>query len=204
MVFLNQSAALQSGNPDNGRQLNLGHTEFLVNGGGRGFSNVEDAIEKLENLSIVFTNRWQRNEFLAAGKASGEAMICFDHIIGELMRLRDSRKASIGYSDTNFAQALAMISGRSKPNASQADVADITASPGTGRLPTPAPIVDISLEKALNKIKHRDPTAMNFRFDADRHILVFCALNTNGSLESIVELDVLSFCEKCRGAASSI
>jgi hypothetical protein len=182
----------------------VGHTEFLVVGNGRGFSNIEDAIEKLENLSMIFKGRWQSNQLQQAGKASEEAMICFDHVIGELMRIRDSRKVDPNYSSSNFANSMAAVSGRSKPNASPSDVACITAAPGNAILPASALITDISLEKALNKVKHRHPSAMNFRIDADRHIFVFCALSTNGSLESIVELDVLSFCEKCRDAAKAI
>jgi hypothetical protein len=182
----------------------VGHTEFLVVGNGRGFSNIEDAIEKLENLSLIFTRRWQSNQLQQAGKASEEAMICFDHVIGELMRIRDSRKQDPKYASSNFATSMAAVSGRSKPNASQSDVAIITAVPGNAGLPASPLITDISLEKALNKVKHRHPAAMNFRIDADRHVFVFCALSTSGSLESIVELDVLSFCEKCRDAAKAI
>ena len=182
----------------------MGHTEFLVIGNGRNFSNIEEAIEKLENWSMIFTRRWQSNQLEQAGKASEEAMIFFDHVIGELMRIRDSRKQNQNYANSDFAASMAAVAGRTKPNASQADVDSITAVSGNASLPVSTHIADLILEEALNKVKHRDPSAMNFRIEADRHVFVFCARSRSGSLESIVEFDVLSFCETCRDAAKAI
>jgi hypothetical protein len=77
----------------------------------------------------------------------------------------------------------------------------IRAGAGNGTLPTAG--TPISLERLLNKIKHRHHATGNFRIaPGNRHIFVVNVDKPDQMPDSIVEFDVLGFCEHCGSVAA--
>jgi hypothetical protein len=75
----------------------------------------------------------------------------------------------------------------------------VSAGPGQGQIPGQP--VSITLEKLLNKIKHRHHQSANFRIDNGRHVFVINVDKPNKTPDSIVEFDVLEFCLHCKDVA---
>ncbi len=81
----------------------------------------------------------------------------------------------------------------------------VSAGPGNGRIETgPEVPSDLTLDRLLNKIKHRNPHLLNFRIENDRHIFLICPDRTAGGAEGIYEFDVIDFCEKCNVATKTL
>lgn len=80
----------------------MGTESLLVGSSSQPFKSIEDAIENLEDTSRAFLRAFARQDFKRAGKISLRAFECFDHLVGELMRLRDDRKAEGKYAGTPF------------------------------------------------------------------------------------------------------
>lgn len=101
-----------------------------------------------------------------------------------------------------FERNMNVIAARMVEPVSRADqIAVFAAGAGNGCLPDSRSTPElISLEKTLNKIKHRHRTNLNFRIDGEKHIFVICPNKPDG----IVEFEVLQFCELCRGTASAL
>lgn len=75
------------------------------------------------------------------------------------------------------------------------------AGPGHGVLPPGRQGQAITLERLLNKIKHRQEKTGNFRLNSGAHIFVMNIDTPKNKPDSIVEFDVLAFCTLCRAAA---
>ena|ERR1017187_7287915 len=185
----------------------MGHTEFLVGQSGQNFSNVREAIFKLEDLSVIFMRRWSQKEMEQAGAASAEAMKCFDYIAMELFRHRDDMKSDSTYARSIFASEMLIPTGLMvAPVLISDQMAVGDAGPGEGKLPInlAAPI-GIDLVTTLNKVRHRNASIANFRIENDsRHIFVICPTKQGGGADSVVEFDVQVFCTNCRSAALQI
>ncbi|WP_157619583.1 hypothetical protein [Skermanella stibiiresistens] len=182
----------------------MGQTEFLTGISGT-FPSVQNAIEELQNLSTIFMNRWHRGQSQQAGNASEKAMVCFDHVVGEIMRARESRKYGGTYAGSPFEVEMIKPLGLIATNASLAEHQMVRmAGPGNGSLPSRSNgHASITLEKTLNKVKHRSKLYMNFRITNSRHIFVICPENTHdGSPESVIEFDVEDFCQLCLQTAA--
>lgn len=179
----------------------MGLEEFLVGSSGQTFSNIEEAIENLRDASSAFVSRIGDGNMARAGRISLRAFECFDHIVGELLRIRDDRKAAQTYSGTPFEQKMQVVAASEVAPVSTADQAAVTSvGPGFGRLPEGRQPSLISLEKTLNKIKHRNRTFLNFRIESGHHKFIVCPNRPN----SIVEFDVVEFCNLCRDASSTL
>ncbi len=181
--------------------FNMGLENFLVGSGTQTFANIEDAIENLRDASSLFVTRIGDGDMARAGKISLRAFECFDPIVSELLRIRDDRKSAQTYAGTTFEQKMQALAASEVVPVSTADQAAVaSAGPGFGCLPTGRLSSPISLEKTLNKIKHRHRTILNFRIESGRHKFVVCPNRP----DSIVEFDVVEFCDLCRDAYSAL
>jgi hypothetical protein len=181
----------------------MGHTSFLTGSPSNTPQSLEEALYQLENCSLVFLTSWQRvpPDLQRAGRVSIEAMTHLDHIANEILRARDTLKAQGSHASSPLKVQLDIDRGLMTARVTRAQQnALISAGPGQGVLPgTPIPI---SLEKVLNKIKHRHHAASNFRVDpGGRHIFVINVDKRDQTPDAIVEFDVIHFCSHCKAVA---
>lgn len=181
----------------------LGFTEFLVGINSASPSNLPDAISDLEDTSTIFHRRWTEGDYQRAGDVSKKAMALFDFITNELLREQVKRKGLGTYLNSAFSRTMDTPCGSGVTGASQTDQeAMVRCGPGNGILPlhlgNPR---SLTLSRLLNKIKHRNPQLMNFRFDNGDHIFIICPEVTGGGAEGIYEFSVAQFCDACRQAA---
>jgi hypothetical protein len=185
----------------------MGNISFLTGMPGHGGSpSLDEVLYQLENTSILFVDAWKRvpPDHQRAGRVSREAMALLDHVVNEFLRSRDTKKAAGVYASSSLKQQLDMHQGLMFSPATRQDQASLIAcGPGNGTLPGQG--TSITLEKLLNKIKHRQKDAENFRIDqTGRHIFLMTVDKPNQTPDSIVEFDVLNFCEHCRTASPSV
>jgi hypothetical protein len=176
----------------------MGNISFLTGSIGAGPQSIEESLFQLENASILFKNAWEQipRDFNRASKVSSKAMEHLDHIVNEILRARDTQMAKGIYSGSLLESQLNLPEGLMfAPASSIQQETMIAAGPGNGILPGPA--AAISLEKLLNKIKHRHHQSANFRIQNSKHIFVINVDKPNKTPDSIVEFDVISFCTHC-------
>ena len=81
----------------------------------------------------------------------------------------------------------------------------VASGPGAGVIaPHLGTCTSLTLDRLLNKIKHRNPRLMNFRIEHGRHIFLICPELTSGGAEGIYEFDILEFCAHCQAAAQAL
>lgn len=183
----------------------MGHISYLTDLAGDGPQSIDESIYELENTSVLFRAAWERvpPDFARAAKVSAKAMEHLDHIVNEILRARDTQMAKGHYSGSQLEVELGIMRGSmTSPVTSAHQQAMIAAGPGQGTLPgLPA---QITLERLLNKIKHRHHQSANFRIAAGRHIFVINVDKPNKTPDSIAEFDVIDFCAHCSNAAKHL
>jgi hypothetical protein len=166
--------------------------------------SVEEAIFQLENSSTIFMNSWQRNppDLQRAARVSMDAMTYLDHVVNEFLRARDTQKANGTYTSSSLKYQLDLPQGAMvAPVTRIQQQALLALGPGQGQLPIVGSAV--TLEKLLNKIKHRHHTSGNFRIDSsERHVFLFNVDKPNQTPDAIVEFIVSDFCSHCRAVAA--
>lgn len=184
----------------------MGSISFLTSGSTSGPQSIEESLFQLENCSVIFMASWKRvpMDLHRAARASTDAMTHLDHIVNELLRARDTLKAQGLYSSSPLKSQLDALRGYMASPVTRAQQQALSAAgPGNGTLPTVG--TAISLEKLLNKIKHRQHGVSNFRVDHnDKHVFVVSVDKPNNAPDSIVEFDVLDFCNHCGAMAPMI
>jgi hypothetical protein len=184
----------------------VGYTEFLVGQNAATPSNLPKAITALEDASTIFADRWAKGNFQHAGDVSNNAMTLLNFITNELLRVEVARKGAGSYVGTPFSIEMARLHGLGVTNATINDhLATVQAGAGNGILPTHLGTpLSLKFNKLLNKVKHRNPNLMNFRFEGGKHIFVVCADHTSGGAEGVYEFDVAEFCSHCRTVTANI
>ena len=184
---------------------NMGNLTYLTGSNSGGPKSIDEALYELENTSVLFCAAWQRvpPDFQWAARVSGNAMEHLDHIVNEILRARDTKIAQGTYSGSPLETELAILRGlMTSPVTAAQQQAMVAAGPGLGSLPgTPSPI---TLERLLNKIKHRHHHSGSFRIQANRHIFVINVDKPNKTPDSIAEFDVIEFCQHCVRAAQHL
>lgn len=183
------------------------YPQFLVDLSGKSPRNLKDAIRRVNNASAGFTQSWANGDLQEALETSQEAFEHFDYIQNELLRQRDVHKANAATWPTSlFNTALSTTVGQLHNGVTSTNRAWFLGLPqGAGAMPAGATLVPLTLEKALNKLKHRDTVAINFSLYATGgHILYLFTNAGMGQPDSISEIDVLNFCAACKLAAQHI
>lgn len=176
----------------------MGNISFLTGVPTSGPQSITTSIYELENSSILFKSAWldTPQDIIRAAKVSSKAMEHIDHIVNEIMRARDTKMAQGSYSGSTLENQLNIDRGLMlSPVTSLQQQTMISSGPGNGVLPSMG--VPITLEKLLNKIKHRHHQSANFRIQSNRHIFVINVDKYDKTPDSIVEFDVLEFCKHC-------
>lgn len=183
----------------------MGHISYLTGAPNSGPQSIEESLYELENTSVLFRDAWQRvpPDFIRASRVSAKAMEHLDHVVNEILRARDTRMARGTYVGSQLEAELNVMRGQmSSPVTLAQQQAMIAAGPGNGNLPGGA--VQITLERLLNKVKHRHHQSANFRIQAGRHIFVINVDRPNKTPDSIAEFDVSDFCTHCGQAAKHL
>ena len=183
------------------------YTEFLVEVTGKSPRNLKNSIRHVLNASEGFKRSWGVGDQQEAYETSQEAFEHLDYIQNELLRQRDALKGDEATWPTSLLKAsLANIVGNLYNDVTSTDRNWFLGLPqGQGAMPTGVTLTPLSLEKALNKLKHRDTVALNFSFNASgSHILYIFTYAGMGQPDSISEIDVASFCNACKFAAQHV
>ena len=183
----------------------MGNFSYLTGTSHGGPHPIKDSLDKLESTSILFRDAWERvpPEMDRAARISAKAMGHLDHIVNEILRARDTSKARRTYAGSQLEAELGVMRGMAiSPVTAEQQQAMIAAGPGHGRLPGQAS--QITLQRLLNKIKHRHHQSANFRIQAGRHIFVFNVDTPDKTPDSIAEFDVAEFCAHCSRVAKHL
>jgi len=187
--------------------MNERYPQFLVAPTGKSPRNLMDSIRRVANASAGFVQSWKAGEQQEAYETSQEAFEQLDYIQNELLRQRDVLKEdNTSWQTSPFKGVLATPVGRLHNNASASERTFFLSRPqGQGSMPTGTTPVILSLEKALNKLKHRDTVALNFSIDASLGHMLYVYTNAGmGQPDSISEIHISSFCFACKNAAQHV
>jgi hypothetical protein len=184
----------------------MGNISFLTGGAGGSPQSLEESIYQLENTSLIFTTAWQKTpkDFQRASRASQEAMVHLDHIVNEILRARDHLKATSAYAGSALEAELNIVRAISFSPVTRVQQLSLPQlGPGNGCLPSPG--VPLSMEKLLNKIKHRRYDAANFRIGASgEHIFLIAVDTPKQQPDSIVKFVVGEFCNHCSAISQHV
>lgn len=183
----------------------MGHISYLTGVPSSPSQSIAESLYELENTSVLFCAAWQRvpPDFERASRVSSKAMAHLDHVVNEILRARDTKMASGTYTGSELETELSILRGKmSSPVTVEQQRAMISAGPGNGKIPGSP--VQITLDRLLNKIKHRHHQSANFRIQADHHIFVINVDKPNKTPDSIVEFDVSEFCNHCAQVAKHL
>lgn len=183
----------------------MGHISYLTGVASNGPQSIDQALYELENTSVLFREAWQRvpPDFTRAARVSANAMEHLDHVVNEILRARDTRMTKGTYSGSQLEAALNIMAGlMTSPVTVAQQQAMVAAGPGLGQIPNQP--TQITLERLLNKIKHRHHQSANFRIQSRRHIFVINIDKANKTPDSIAEFDVIEFCVHCANAAKHL
>ena len=76
---------------------------------------------------------------------------------------------------------------------------------GAGSFPAGASVSSLSLERGLNKLKHRSIAGVNFSVTSTAlHTLFVDTLAGQGQPRTLSEIDIDKFCDACKKAADAI
>jgi hypothetical protein len=177
----------------------MGNISFLTGSDSNSPQSIDESIYQLENTSLIFLNAWQRTpkDHPRAARASQEAMLHLDHIVNEIMRTRDQMQADENYSGSHLETKLNIETAISASPVSREEQNSLPKQgPGNGVLPSSGN--PITMEKLLNKIKHRRVDSANFRIGpSGEHIFLIGVDKPSRRPDSIVEFVVGDFCKHC-------
>lgn len=164
-----------------------------------------DAIEKVENFSTQFCNNWISKNLTETDRISAEVGKYLDHIHGEILRHRDENKIEL-LSSRPFAVALNEVVGKiHEPASNESYNFFMALEDGKGAFAPDAITTPLTLENALNKIKHRGTQKFNFKIKKPSNHKIYLYTNGNSKYsDSIVSITMSLFCTACRNAAKCI
>lgn len=181
--------------------------EFLVCPSGKSPKNLEDSIRRIQNSSLGFRESWLSGQHIDAQKTSEEAFEHLDYVQNEFLRQRDVHKMNVAtWSSSPFKLALDLPVGNLINDISVSDRnIFISQTIGSAYLPSGSITQPLTLEKALNKLKHRDTVKINFSLPSlGGHKLYILTNAGMGQLASLSEIDMHTFCSVCKAASAHV
>ena len=179
--------------------------DFLVGLSGKSPRNLAESIRRVKNASAGFLQSWHAGSHAEAYETSQEAFEHLDYIQNELLRQRDVHRMNQAiWQNSLFRLALQRPVGSIVKDLQPPDSAWFASlALGYGALPVGVTPTPLTLETALNKLKHRDTIAVNFSASPIHALFV----NTSASMnqkESLCEISVLVLCQECLAAAAHV
>lgn len=177
---------------------------FLVSPNGQSPKNLSDSIRKVRNASAGFIQSWGAGDHEDAYETSQEAFEHLDYIQNEILRQRDSRRNESGWTNSDLKVALSVSVGEISTAIGQAEIDwFLGLSAGQGALPADLETGELTLEVALNKLKHRDTAALNFSADTEHKLFLYTRAGM-GQPDSISRIDLSDFCSAAAKAANLV
>lgn len=182
------------------------YPQFLVDPTGKSPRNLTDSIRHVQTASAGFIHYWTNAEEKEAFDTSQEAFEHLDYIQNEILRQRDVHRANgATWPSSLFNSALSTTVGRLYNNATDHLTWFSKLPVDKGAMPTGAILLPLSLEKALNKLKHRDSVEIRFSISPPAtHTLYLFTRFGMGQPDSISEINISEFCTACKSAAQHI
>ena len=180
------------------------YIDFSVSLNGKSPQSLQDSVRRVRDASAGFSQSWLSGAHADALKTSQEAFTHLDFILSELIRQRDvQNRDSATWPTSPLKLALDASVGLIVEPLSSSDVTWFTHLPqGHAALPPTASAIPVTLGKALNKLKHRHTTAVNFSLAP--HTLFACTSAGMGKEACLVQIQILLFGGACSSAADSI
>lgn len=180
--------------------------DFLVSATGTAPKSLPESIRQVGNLSAGFCRSWLANEIDDAVTTSEEAFQLLDHIQNELLRRRDDKSKMVGWATDPFKAALDVPVGSLLSPASSSDRTFFAScTTGGGAMPPGATLIPLTLAQALNKLKHRKSSAVNFTVaTSGAHVLYIFTNSGSGQPDSISTFNIQDFCIACKSAVTAM
>lgn len=183
------------------------NNDFMVDETGKPPKNLREAISKVKKSSEDFVKAWSEHDDSICLSTSNEAFENLDYIQNELLRRRDAQqKNKSTWAASPLKKSLAENVGQIFSNISATQIAwyrDLPA--GNGALPPGSVLEPLTLETALNKLKHRDPIGVNFTISSKlNHTLYVFATAGMSKPDTLSELDIQLFCDACLNAVNHV
>ena len=184
------------------------HTQFLVGPSIQGKNNLLKIITEIGILSSSFINSWFEGNDKDVARNSHFALKNLDNITNELLRHRDSKRNLGDWSknplklelEKNVGFLLNLKTGNEKNDF-------YSLAHGYGPFPNDN-LLDLTLEVALNKLKHRstDQKAVNFSIsnNPNSHVLYIFTTGVGKISDTICSINIKAFCHACNSAVNAI
>lgn len=183
------------------------YINFLIAPDGKAPRNLQNSIRLVQNASAGFRQSWLAQEKPDAYETSQEAFEHLDYIQNELLRQRDALKENADtWPISPFCSALSVPVGKIINNTTSTNYSWFLALPqDEGAMPIGSISTPLTLEKALNKLKHRDTTVLKFSLPPDGgHFIYIYTKAGMGQPDSISEINISIFCTACKSASKYI
>jgi len=179
--------------------------QFLKNSSSELPRTIEESIRLLKNASVGFCDSWLDGDIDEAKETSVEAFEILDHIQNELLRRRDDLKKENRWSDSQYKVAMGEVVGEIVAIESQQHETNFLQNPvGDASFPDEAIPETLTMEKALNKLKHRVSHGINFNISpAKEHYLYIFTSSGMGQPAAISKIHMKKFCQKCKSASKA-
>ncbi|KZN45843.1 hypothetical protein N476_25095 [Pseudoalteromonas luteoviolacea H33] len=172
---------------------------FMVNSSVNSPRSLEDSIRNLSNLSAGFVKSWNQQNRDDAQATSESAFKALDHIQNEILRRRDDMKSANTWDSSNLQNALKLPVGKILKPASEQHATEFSSmEEGNAFFPENNNLTDLTLEVALNKLKHRASNQINFSLTENKHYLYIFTHSGMGQPNTISSFDLDVFCDKCK------
>ncbi|MBY7730180.1 hypothetical protein JHW46_07405 [Vibrio splendidus] len=180
--------------------------KFMKRPGANAPVTLPSSIRALRNLSAGFCDSWQSNRMEDGYANSEEAFEALDHIQNEILRCRDDRNGSQSWSSDPLKQALDQVVGKIVNNATSQHQMTFDATPtGSGTLPANTQASDLKLGVALNKLKHRSTSKVNFSIDPIAGHTLYIFTNAGcGQPATVSQIPIKALCDAASNAANVI
>lgn len=163
-------------------------------------------INNLEKCSQSFVSNWRNENKSGALKDSEKAAKHLENIINEILRRRDEYRKTSDPKIKALNEVLEKSVGLLYEQVSKDELDSFKrSSPGHAELPNDYDIKNLKLEKALNKLKHRSATYMNFNISEQNvHQLIIFTHESMNQPDAISVINIECFCTACREAVEAI
>jgi len=186
--------------------MTIQYINFLVSATNSAPRSLPESIRQVGNLSAGFCHSWLSNDIPDALTTSEEAFQLFDHIQNEILRHRDEQSKQSAWTSSVFKAALDATVGELLEPATSSEIAFFKSCPlGDARLTLGATTVPLTLAVALNKLKHRSTSTLNFTISSSgAHVLYIFTNAGMNKPDTISRFSVNIFCGACKIAAAAI
>lgn len=174
---------------------------FMVAPSSNAPKSLGNSIRSLRDFSAGFVHSWLDLRYDDAIATSEKAFEALDHIQNEFLRRRDDLKHENKWFDSQLRHVLSSNIGiLIQPVDESLKKAFCGSEIGYPELPVDVKKSELTLEIALNKLKHRASNTINFSIKKYKHTLYIFTHSGMRQDQSISVFEMGEFCNLCRAA----